>query len=86
MIVELRIRPQIDARIVSRRPGRKKRLVLLWCALGCVALLIVAAAVFAANVPLSSDTLQKRIVETLSAKLDSASRFTQLQWMSNTLF
>lgn len=61
---------------------RRRRLVkrpIFWILIGLSALLIVVAALFTAAVPLSSDTLRKRIVETLSDKLDSDVELGELQ-------
>jgi hypothetical protein len=57
-----------DAR-PARRPLRKKP--WFWALLALVGLVIAVAAIFPSVVPMSSDVLRRRIISTLSAKLDS---------------
>jgi uncharacterized protein involved in outer membrane biogenesis len=53
----------------GRRPlGKKAR---LWASVGLIALLVIFGAMFTSVVPMSSDILRRRIVTTLSYKLDS---------------
>jgi hypothetical protein len=54
--------------------SRKKRIsrsLRLWVSLGVIAIVVSATGIFVANVPLSSDTLRRRMVKTLSDRLDS---------------
>src|SRR5471032_1473875 len=55
--------------LVTRRPLAKRP--WFWALLGLVGLIVVIAVMFTAAVPLSSDTLRHRIIETLSERLDS---------------
>jgi AsmA-like C-terminal region len=48
-----------------------KPALLLWSSLALLALVMVAVGVFVANVPLSSDTLRRRIIASLAERLDS---------------
>src|SRR3954471_1266198 len=52
-------------------PNRVKHAVLLWSSLALLALALVAVGVFVSNVPLSSETLRRRIVASLGERLDS---------------
>ena len=56
---------------VTPRSGGVKRALLLWSSLVLLGLTMVAVGVFVSNVPLSSDTLRKRIVAALGERLDS---------------
>ena len=53
----------------TRRPLAKRP--WFWALLGLIGLIVVIGIMFTAAVPLSSDTLRHRIIETLSEKLDS---------------
>src|SRR5262245_61208895 len=59
----------VSSTVATKR--RVNRRLALWLSVGFVALLIVAGVIFVANVPLSSDILRQRIIESLSDKLDS---------------
>jgi hypothetical protein len=61
----------------KKRRGRKALLISL--SLGFVALVVVAVVIFLANVPLSSDVLRKRIIASLSERLDSDVELGDLQ-------
>jgi hypothetical protein len=51
--------------------NRIKHGVLLWSSLALLALALVAVGVFVSNVPLSSETLRRRIIASLGERLDS---------------
>src|SRR4029079_1144428 len=55
----------------TTRRSRINRAVLLWSSLALLGLTMVAVGVFVANVPVSSDVLRQRIVQSLSERLDS---------------
>lgn len=59
--------------------GKKQRRVWLWTTVGLVGLLAVILAIFLSAVPLSSDTLRRRIVASLSAQLESDVQLADLQ-------
>ena len=63
----------------SPSQNRRKRLLLLWISLGLIGFAALAIGTFVANVPLSSDVLRRRIVETLSDKLNSNVELGDLQ-------
>ena len=66
----------------SDHPPRKRRLLkrpTLWVLIALGGAIVVVALMFAAAVPLSSDTLRDRIVHALSDKLDSDVRIGELQ-------
>src|SRR5438105_791078 len=63
----------------SSMQNRRKRLLLLSITLGLIGFVAAAIGIFVANVPLSSDVLRHRIIETLSDKLDSDVELGDLQ-------
>jgi uncharacterized protein involved in outer membrane biogenesis len=60
--------------------GVVKRKIWLWVTLGLVAFVVVVVIATVAMVPLTSDTLRHRMIETLSARLDADVAIGDLHW------
>jgi len=60
--------------------GVVKRKIWLWVTLGLVAFVVVVVIATIAMVPLTSDTLRHRMIETLSARLDADVAIGDLHW------
>ena len=75
--MELDTNRDVTSAAPKKRGARKG--LLLWGGLGLIAVVMIGVGIFVANVPLSSDTLRRSIITTLSEKLDSDVELGDLQ-------